>query len=186
MKTKIREVREASGYTQSELAELTNLSIRTIQRVESGKSIPKGHTLKVMAEALSLETSELLSSSTGEKINSEENLRIKLINLSTLCFIGIPFGNILIPFLIWGRKKDRPEVEEIIKRIINFQIAWTLCTCLLLIISPFLQDYFPENIVLILLVGLLAICVNLFFILKTAQSLSRSDYHVLPLKLRIL
>jgi len=186
MNNKIKVTREALGYTQANLAEETNLSIRTIQRLESGNTIPKGHTLKVIAKALSIDKNELLGLDKNEDINEKENLRLRLINLSALCFIGIPFGNIIVPFIIWNKKKDSPQVEEVIRRILNFQIIWTVCTCLLLIISPFLQAFFPENITLILLVGLLAICVNLSFILKTAYAMSRFDYEVASLKLRLL
>jgi len=183
---KVRKIRETLGYTQADLSEQTNLSIRTIQRVESGQSIPKGHTLKVLAEVLGVDKKELQQQVEETGFSAEENLRIKFINLASLCFLGIPFGNLLIPFFIWSRKKDRPAVEEIIKRILNFQIIWTVCTCLLLIISPFLQVFFFKKFTLILFVGFMSICVNLFFIFKTAISLSRSEYDILPLKLRLL
>ena len=184
---KIRTLREKLGYTQSSLAEQTNLSIRTIQRVESGQTIPKGHTLKMLAEALKIDKIELQEQpSLIESLNSEEDLKLKMINLSTLCFIGIPFGNILIPLLVWRKNKAHPIVDEVGRKIINFQIIWTSCTALLLIISPFLQHYFPWDFTLILMVGLLAICINLFFIVKTAFSLMRQEYDVLSLKLRFL
>ena len=58
---KVRELREQLAYTQAELASRTNLSIRTIQRVESGESVPKGHTLKVLSEVLNIDSSELFN-----------------------------------------------------------------------------------------------------------------------------
>lgn len=187
IKNKIRTIREKLGYTQSNLAEQTNLSIRTIQRVESGQTIPKGHTLNVLAMALEIDKIELLPPQPStESLNSREDLKLKMINLSTLCFIGIPFGNILIPFLIWKKNKRYPKVDEVGRKIINFQIIWTLCTVLLLILSPFLQNYIPSEFSLILMVGLLAICIHIFCMVKTAHSLMRQDYDVLPLKVRFL
>lgn len=186
-KNKIRTIREKLGYTQSDLAEQTNLSIRTIQRVESGQTIPKGHTLKVLAKALGVDKIELQQQpSLTDSSNSEEDLKLKLINLSTLCFIGIPFGNILIPFWIWEKNRKYPKVDEIGRKIIGFQILWTLCTALLLIVSPFLQDYISSEFSLILTVGLLAVCINIFFIIKIARSLMRQEYNILPFNVHLL
>ena len=40
---KVRTLREAMGYTQANLAEAANLSIRTIKRIEADRSTPKGY-----------------------------------------------------------------------------------------------------------------------------------------------
>lgn len=186
IKSKVRTIREKLGYTQSKLAEQANLSIRTIQRIESGQTIPKGYTLNALAEVLKVDKIELLQQPLIEPLSSEDNLKLRMINLSALCFLGIPFGNILIPFMIWNKNKAQLKVDEVGRRIINFQIIWTLCTAILLIISPFLQTSIPWDFTLILMVGLLAVCINLFFIIKTAFSLMRQEYDVLPLKLRFL
>jgi len=184
-KSKVRIIRERLGYTQSYLAEQTNLSIRTIHRVESGQTVPKGHTLKVLAEALGIDKNELLKQEPILKpLSQKEELKLKLINLSALCFIGIPFGNIFIPMLIWKKNKKHPFVDDIGRKIISFQIIWTLCSSLLLIISPFFQHLFFENINLILILGLLAVCINVCFILKIAFAFMRQEYDVFPLKIR--
>lgn len=186
-KNKLRTLREQKGLTQAELADLTHLSIRTIQRIESGTTIPKGHTLKILSEKLGIAKEELLSSNSHHKNpKPQSDLNLKLINLSALCFIGIPFGNILIPVIIWNRHKEDAMVDAIGRRIINFQILWTLVTCSLLILSPFLQDYFPSDFTLILNVGLLAAFINLCVIIKTAYDINVSPDNILPLKLRLL
>jgi len=187
IKNKIRSLREQLGYTQADLAELTNLSIRTIQRVESGQTIPKGHTLNALATALAVDKVELQQPQLAkERVGEEEDLKLKLINLSTLCFLGIPFGNILVPFLLWDKNRAYPKVNEVGRKIINFQILWSLCTAIMLIFSPFLQDYFPYNFSLMLTGGLIAVGINLFFIFKTARSLMRAQYDVLPVKIRFI
>lgn len=48
----IREGRIAKGYTQKELAELSHISIRSIQRIESGDILPRTYTLKALAKIL--------------------------------------------------------------------------------------------------------------------------------------
>lgn len=186
-KNKIRTFREKLGLTQAELAEQTNLSIRTIQRLESGESIPKGHTLKVLSEEFKVDKIELLPKEpTPNKIDSKRDINMKLINLSSLFFIGIPFGNIFMPIHFWKKYREDTLIDNVGRRIINFQIIWTVCTCLILVISPFLQIHFPYDFSLMLWLGLAAVGVNLFFICKTAISLNHSDYDILPLKLRLL
>jgi transcriptional regulator with XRE-family HTH domain len=43
--SKLKQIREQQNLTQEELAEKSGISVRTIQRIESGTE-PKGHTLK--------------------------------------------------------------------------------------------------------------------------------------------
>ncbi len=51
-----------------------------------------------------------------------------MCHLSALCmYLGIPFGNIVGPLLIWLVKKDEvPIVDEQGKESLNFQITMTL------------------------------------------------------------
>ena len=49
---KIAELRKAKGFTQEELVEKCNLSVRTLQRIESGEVAPRSYTLKLIFTAL--------------------------------------------------------------------------------------------------------------------------------------
>lgn len=49
---KIAELRKAKGYTQEELVSKCNLSVRTLQRIESGEVSPRSYTLKILFAAL--------------------------------------------------------------------------------------------------------------------------------------
>ncbi len=49
---KISELRQAKGFTQGELAERCNLSLRTIQRIESAEVMPRSFTIKLIFESL--------------------------------------------------------------------------------------------------------------------------------------
>jgi transcriptional regulator with XRE-family HTH domain len=49
---KIAELRKAKGFTQEELVEKCNLSVRTLQRIESGDVTPRSYTLKIIFAAL--------------------------------------------------------------------------------------------------------------------------------------
>ena len=52
---KLIEVRKQKGLTQAEVAEKCNVTIRTIQRIESGTVKPRSSTIKLIPEALEFE-----------------------------------------------------------------------------------------------------------------------------------
>lgn len=52
---KISELRLAKGLTQGELAVKCNLSLRTIQRIESAEVIPRSYTIKLIFKSLDYE-----------------------------------------------------------------------------------------------------------------------------------
>lgn len=60
-----------------------------------------------------------------EKKRNDEKTWAIFCHLSSLaCFLGIPFGNILGPLVIWLVKKDEyPLVDENGKESLNFQIS---------------------------------------------------------------
>ncbi|NJO69204.1 MAG: helix-turn-helix transcriptional regulator [Bacteroidetes bacterium] len=49
---KIAELRKSKGFTQEELVEKCNLSVRTLQRIESGEVMPRSYTIKAIFAAL--------------------------------------------------------------------------------------------------------------------------------------
>ena len=49
---KIAELRKAKGFTQEELVEKCNLSVRTLQRIESGEVTPRSYTIRTIFTAL--------------------------------------------------------------------------------------------------------------------------------------
>lgn len=49
---KIAELRKAKGFTQEELVEKCNLSVRTLQRIESGEVSPRSYTIRLIFTAL--------------------------------------------------------------------------------------------------------------------------------------
>jgi len=173
------------GLTQQELAEDTNLSLRIIQRVESGKTVPKGYTLKALSEALNIKPNQLVQQ--GKSDADSIKLKIKLINLSALAFIGIPFGNIILPMILW--QKDR-KIASIIdnagRQIISFQILWSTVLCVLLTVSPFIQVFVELRFPLILFVLFLGIGINLIFIGRSAFKINKGNFKVFCLSVNLL
>lgn len=72
---RIAELRKSKGLTQEELVELCNISVRTIQRIETGEVTPRSYTIKTILSALECDTSDLQeSSSYSENLNRSLNL----------------------------------------------------------------------------------------------------------------
>jgi len=55
---KIAELRKAKGFTQEELVEKCNLSVRTLQRIESGEVVPRNYTIRLIFTALDFNVHE--------------------------------------------------------------------------------------------------------------------------------
>lgn len=183
----IKELRKKSGFTQTDLSKETGLSLRTIQRLEANNKKPKGHTLVALSEVFNMEPSGLLNKFTAkEEVSDSDSLSIKIINLSALSLFIIPFGNILFPIIIWYKKRQSKIVDETGRRIINFQIIWSILLCILLSVSPFLGDKIPSPIPLILIILFTAMLINIMIISFTAISLQRNNLNFLNLPIRFL
>ncbi len=183
----IKTLREASGYTQLELAKKTSLSLRTIQRLESKNKEPKGHTLAALSKVFSMKPSALQNQFKNiEHTKKSETLSIRLINLSVLSFIGIPFGNIILPFILWRRNCKSKFVDEMGRRIVNFQIIFSVVLSILLCISPFIGRAFFSNTPIILIVLFVAYVVNIIIVCNTAVKLHRNNFNLLDFPIRFL
>lgn len=100
---KIRELRIAKGMTQEKLAEETNLSTRTIQRIESGEVDPRANSLQVIAQALEVEYDyfkEEDPKEESEKRSEQDNLWLAAMHLSMALHLFFP------TVILWKMKKD--------------------------------------------------------------------------------
>lgn len=69
------EVRSAKGLTQEDVAEKCNITVRTIQRIESGVVQPRAFTIKIISDVLGIDFFE--SSNTGYD-DTRESLGLNL------------------------------------------------------------------------------------------------------------
>lgn len=183
----LKNLREKLGTTQVDLAEKTGLSLRTIQRLETINKASKGNSLIVLSDAFGLTPAELQGQFQNlNQTQRSETLSIKLINLSALACVGIPFGNLIVPIILWNSKRESKVINEVGKKIINFQILWTIMLSILLIVSPFINQFFLPSKPLILIVLVLAFLANLLVITRTAISIQRNDFDFLDLPIRLL
>lgn len=120
---KLKELRNRKGFSQEQLSEESNLSLRTIQRIESGESVPRGDSLIKLTSALGVTPDDILTWG-----KSDDKGYLTLLNLSALTGVLFhPILGIIIPLVMWILKKDKVNlVDNYGKNIISFQIIWTL------------------------------------------------------------
>ena len=118
--------RRSKGYSQEELSKRTNVTVRTIQRIENAEVNPHLNTIKLLAAALDIEVDELLPL----KNPKQETIRKKwllLLHATPLLGMFIPPCNVLIPLFLWIHKReDSPLYDQHGRKIINFHITFLL------------------------------------------------------------
>ena len=196
--TLIIEARRSKGWSQEALAEHAKLSLRTIQRVEQGETVPRGHTVQQLAQALGVPLEGLRlpapvalpnqavpvrnpaaagSASTQSDLRADPYL-LELLNYSALSLLVFPLLNLLVPWLLWrARRHDTQHVAEVGRRVLRFQVLWQVgCFFWLLLLLL-------GQLVLVRVVGpvpglflggvLVAYAVNVVVVLRNARQLRR-------------
>lgn len=119
---RVTEERVRLRMSQEELAGESLLSLRTIQRIESGQTSPRGDTLKRLAAALKVPVEDLIDS----ELQEDANL-VVLMNLTQLSFLAFPLLGVIIPLIIWLTNRNRVrDVDEVGQSILNFQASWSI------------------------------------------------------------
>ena len=77
---RVKEHRISLNYSQTELAEHTGLTLRTIQRIESNEVQPSLHSIKVIGKALDTDLSKMAP--TSETKPYEFNLTLKITDMN--------------------------------------------------------------------------------------------------------
>jgi uncharacterized Tic20 family protein/DNA-binding Xre family transcriptional regulator len=128
---KVTELRQQKALTQEQLAELCEVSARTIQRIESGEVDPRAYTLQCLSKALEFDF--------GAENSANENLWLALLHLSSMLCI------VVIPLLLWSWKKNQSyKIDQQGRQVLNFQISMTLS----LFAALFLLMIVPVSLVL--------------------------------------
>ncbi|MFQ5605955.1 MAG: DUF4870 domain-containing protein [bacterium] len=111
--------------------------------------------------------------------NKEARTWAMFCHLSALsCWIGVPFGNIVGPLIIWLIKKDEmPFVDEQGKESLNFQISMTIYVIGAVILSIML-------IGIPLLIGLGI--AHIVLVIVAAVKISDGDDYKYPFTIRFI
>lgn len=116
----IKELRTEKGMTQEQLAELTELSTRTIQRIEGGDVDPRAYTLQMIAKALEVDFSIFVD----KKLNEDKKVKVTTqTNWRALLYFSGILPLILPTFLIWNTKKEEiQDLSDHYKAILRMQL----------------------------------------------------------------
>lgn len=178
--SKLKIVREQKNLTQEELSEKSGISVRTIQRIESGIA-PKGHTLKALSKTLEILETELTDKTEENRVveKPEELIvksqteigidfqKIKLINLSSILFVMLPPLNILVPLLLFYALKQK---NHLTRQIISLQIIWTILAPIIFMLGILLKLGRSFTIVILIIIVLS----NVFLILRNLSEIDRN------------
>lgn len=110
---KVAELRQQKGLTQERLAELCEVSLRTIQRIESGEVDPRVYTVHCLGKALEFDF--------GEPNTTHESLWLAALHVSSI------FNIVLVPLVLWLWKRSQSyRLDQQGRQVLNFQITMTL------------------------------------------------------------
>lgn len=115
----IKELRVKKGLTQQELADQTELSARTIQRIENGEVDPRAYSLQMIAKALEVDYRIFIE----DESKSEGQGKYDSIILGMLHLSGM-FPLFFASILIWKRKRHLSDkITDHFKDIIGMQLT---------------------------------------------------------------
>lgn len=127
---KIAELRKAKGLTQEELVQKCNLSVRTLQRIESGEVTPRSYTIRIIFAALDFDIYDSSKRVPNRFVNSEliqnrlgqlYKYGFDLFNLKThpmkkLLILSLPFITICLVLLLAysssAKAENRMKIRE--------------------------------------------------------------------------
>lgn len=125
---KISDLRKAKGYTQEELVEKCNLSVRTLQRIESGEVVPRSHTIRVIFAALDYKVYETPNIRLGlffkqvlDLFNLTNNTMKKLSILTLFCAAAV---FVLLCISMEGSAQSEAKIRKILTENNTNFIRW--------------------------------------------------------------
>ncbi|WP_316833016.1 helix-turn-helix transcriptional regulator [Pedobacter aquatilis] len=163
-------LRERLHMTQEELSEKSGISVRTIQRIESGQS-PRGFTLKALAQALGVQEACLLTSD-ASSLEDEALKWAKIINLSALPMLILPPLNVLVPLLLMVLKKQR---GRLVYQLISIQLASLVIAVFMGLLVLMLNDWGKVGSKFTMLIPIAWLAGNSFIICRNGITMGRSD-----------
>jgi transcriptional regulator with XRE-family HTH domain len=147
-------LRKSQGLSQEALAEQSGVSLRTIQRVEQGDTVPRGYTVQALATALGVSLADLRLPAaeapepglppapvwvsavpTPPALPANPDF-LQLFNLSALSFLVLPLLNLVVPWWLWRTYRHRiAHVSEVGRRLLGFQVLWQVGTFFLMLLA---------------------------------------------------
>lgn len=151
----IKELRIEKGMTQEELAEKTEVSTRTIQRIENGQVDPRSYTLQMIAKALEVDFSLFTTNEAEESEETEHsnNTWLGFLHLSGILPLLFP------TVLMWRAKKHKTKaMSPHYRSIISLQLL--ICGVLLGCLWVYWKTHITTPLLGVLLINTLLSITN--------------------------
>ncbi|MEO6675411.1 MAG: DUF4870 domain-containing protein [Ginsengibacter sp.] len=178
---KLKNYRRINCLSQDGLAETSGISIRTIQRIEEGKSIGSAYTLNALSSALNINSTDLIIQVSPNPLpDSHKTNHLKILNLSAIVVLLIPLANVILPAFIFWKNKDDEKIKSLGSKIVSFQIFWTFGTLVMSIVIPIvLLLLFPpligSSVPLFVPVYFISVILNIYFTIRFAISINNQS-----------
>ena len=173
---RLKEFRTLNCLTQEALSEASGISIRTIQRIEKGLSAGSAHTIKSLAGTLNVAPELLLASEKNRHTPDADLFTVKIMNFSILSVFFVPFGNLILPAIIFRLNKTNEKVVSLGKQIIRFQI---ICTTVLFYLTMLIFMYVDRGSgaipVPVLICYVMYISINILIVVRTFIHLEKEQ-----------
>jgi len=170
--SKLAVYRRKKGLTQEQLADLSGVTTRTIQRIEKGAVVPHIQTLKMLADCLDIETELLMDKPEGIiplTAHSHKPNLLPLFHLLGLIGLVMPGLNIALPFILWILKKDENTAyDQQGKQVINFHLTITLFFYPSITLMVF---FYPVGFPLVMLSYFLMVVMSILNLYRSIKSL---------------
>jgi len=169
---KISQIRKQKALSQEQLAEISKVNVRTIQRIENNETTPRGTTLKLICDALEVSPQEMMN---FEK--TKDNSLLIWLHLSVLLGYVLPLGNLILPLILWLTNKNHIEdVDKLGKNILNFQIFYSILISVIVFVGALfriihLTSYF--NLVDVIMIAAILGTLNFIYPIINAIRISR-------------
>lgn len=177
----LKKIRNEQCLSQEELAEISQISIKTIQRIENGKSAGSAYTIKQLSLALKVDPIALRTPNfIASEVEVPAKEALKIMNWSAIVVILLPLSNIILPTLIYFKNKKHAGIKRIGKKIITVQILWTIGACVAMVLVPLLcmflmGDSYAGSVPMWVPVYYVAALINVGIIVRIAYFLSNKD-----------
>lgn len=111
----IKEARLKKGYSQQQLADLAQLNLRSVQRIENAEVLPRAFNLNLLAKQLDLEA-EVLEMNAGIATQSVAGISVQRahrLNKARKIILSISLGllTILLTAAFLSQSKNFPETS---------------------------------------------------------------------------
>ena len=123
----VKEGRLAKGYTQKELSELSNISVRSIQRIENAELLPRSYTLKSLSGILGI---------SFESFQSPDPVQKHVYRITKDQKIILSIGlSAFVVLLSWAFLAQSPKFPETVFELLIFlAIALLVLTTILFLV----------------------------------------------------